>query len=52
MLRARLPEMAFYEIPEYQRLLSVARAIDVRTELAIRPAGDAGLRRGEILALR
>jgi integrase len=41
-----------YEFSEYARLVEAAAKIDARTHLAVLLGGDAGLRRGEILALR
>jgi integrase len=43
---------SFYEFSEYVRLVEAAARIDARTHLAVLLGGDAGLRRGEILALR
>ncbi len=42
----------FYEFSEYARLTEAAAKIDTGTEVGILLAGDAGLRRGEICALR
>ena len=42
----------FYEFEDYERLVEAAGKIDVRTLVAILLGGDAGLRRGEIVALR
>jgi integrase len=42
----------FYEFEEYARLVEAAGKIDTRTLVAILLGGDAGLRRGEIVALR
>jgi integrase len=42
----------WYEILEYQRLVDGARKIDPRIHIMVLLAGDAGLRRGEIMALR
>ncbi len=42
----------FYEFEEYERLVEAAGKIDTRTLTAILLGGDAGLRRGEIVALR
>ncbi len=41
----------FYGFDEYRRLVTAARAIDRRTELLVLLGGDAGLRRGEAIAL-
>ena len=43
---------AFYEVEQYARLVEAAEKIDARTLVAILLGGDAGLRRGEIVALR
>jgi integrase len=42
----------FYEFEEYARLVEAAGKVDTRTLVAILLGGDAGLRRGEIVALR
>jgi integrase len=42
----------FYEFSEYARLTEAAAQIDTATAVAILLGGDAGLRRGEICALR
>ena len=42
----------FYEFEDYQRLVEAAGKINTRTLVAILLGGDAGLRRGEIVALR
>jgi integrase len=42
----------FYEFEEYERLIEAAAKIDTRTLVAVLLGGDAGLRRGEIVALR
>jgi integrase len=42
----------FYEFEDYQRLVQAAGKIDTRTLVAVLLGGDAGLRRGEIVALR
>jgi integrase len=42
----------FYEFSEYARLTEAAARIDTATVVAILLGGDAGLRRGEICALR
>jgi integrase len=43
--------MAAYDSNEYERLVSVAQAIDWRTYLIVLLGGDAGLRCGEMIAL-
>ena len=47
---AALPK--FYDFDEYSRLVDAARALDARTHLVVLLGGDAGLRRGEMMALR
>lgn len=42
----------FYDFDDYNRLVEAARVIDGRTLLVVLLGGDAGLRRGEMLALR
>jgi integrase len=42
----------FYEPHEYRRLVEAARKIDARIEVMVLLGGDAGLRRGEMMALR
>jgi integrase len=42
----------WYEFSEYQRLVDAAAKIDPRVHLLVLLAGDAGMRRGEIIALR
>jgi integrase len=42
----------FYEFEEYDSLVEAAERIDLRTQIAVLLGGDAGLRRGEIGALR
>jgi integrase len=42
----------FYEFEDYERLVDAAARIDARTHIAVLLGGDAGLRRGEIGALR
>jgi integrase len=44
-------EVAFYDFAEYRRLVEAAAAIDPRIELLVLLSGDAGLRRGEAIAL-
>ena len=44
-------EAAFYEPATYERIVEAARSIDPKIYAAILLAGDAGLRRGEIIAL-
>ena len=42
----------FYEFEDYAPLVEGAGRVDLRTQVAILLGGDAGLRRGEITALR
>jgi integrase len=42
----------FYEFSDYERLTQAAEKIDTGTHVAVLLGGDAGLRRGEICALR
>jgi integrase len=44
--------VSFYEFDEYERLVEAASAIDTRTLVLVLLGGDAGLRRGEMIALR
>jgi integrase len=44
-------EAAFYDHETYERLAEAARTVDARIYAAVLLAGDAGLRRGEIIAL-
>jgi integrase len=46
------PSMPFYDFDEYDRLLAAARRLGPQHELVVLLAGDAGLRLGEIRALR
>jgi integrase len=43
--------IVFYDFPEYAGLIHAAHALDPRTEAMVLLAGDAGLRRGESIAL-
>ena len=52
LARVRPPEMLRYSDQEYARLLDAAAGLNARIHLAILLAGEAGLRLGEILALR
>jgi integrase len=51
LLKTTVPTVAFYEQPDYERLVQAAHALDPRIELLLLLGGDAGLRRGEIIAL-
>lgn len=52
LLRTVTPVMAFYEFDEYERLVQAARKVSPLVALMVLLAGDAGLRRGEILGLQ
>ena len=51
LLKTTATTVDFYEQPDYERLVEAARQIDPRIELIVLLGGDAGLRRGEIIAL-
>jgi integrase len=51
LLKVPPPAFSFYEFGDYGRLLDAARALGPRIELMVLFGGDAGLRRGEIIAL-
>jgi integrase len=51
-VKTTTPSMAFYDFDEYDRLRAAARKVGARHELLVLLAGDAGLRCGEIRALR
>jgi integrase len=51
LLRVDKGNAAFHDVDEYERLVDVARAIDIRTLLIVLLGGDAGLRCGEMIAL-
>lgn len=51
LLKVPPPAFSFYDFGEYARLLDAARALDPRIEIMVLLAGDAGLRRGEVLGL-
>jgi integrase len=42
----------FYDEPDYERLCDGARNVGTREHVLVRLSGDAGLRRGEMMALR
>ena len=52
MLKASAGLPKFYDFDDYKRLVEAALAVDARTHLIVLLGGDAGLRRGEMLALR
>jgi integrase len=51
LLRVQHGTAAFHDFDAYERLVEVARSIDIRTLLVVLLGGDAGLRCGEILGL-
>lgn len=51
LLKTSTPIIEFYEQLDYARLVEAAHQIDPRIELLVLLGGDAGLRRGEIIAL-
>jgi len=51
-LKVTEPSMPFYDFEEYDRLREAARRVGARHELIVLLGGDAGLRCGEIRALR
>lgn len=52
LLKVDNPTPRFYEFDEYSRLVDAARKIDRQVLLTVLLGGDAGLRRGEMIALR
>jgi len=52
LLKVSNLQLTFYEFDEYARLVEAAEAIHLRTLVVVRLGGDAGLRRGEMMALR
>jgi integrase len=52
LLKVSNQKLTFYEFDEYARLVQAADKIDLRTLVVVLLGGDAGLRRGEIIALR
>jgi len=51
LLKTFRNEVAFYDFAEYHRLAEAAGLLDPRIELLVLLGGDAGLRRGEAIAL-
>jgi integrase len=51
LLRVDMGTASFHDFDAYERLVDVARSIDVRTLLVVLLGGDAGLRCGEIIGL-
>lgn len=51
LLKRTLPPPRFYDFDQYQWLIDAATAIDPRILVVVLLGGDAGLRRGEIIAL-
>jgi integrase len=52
LLKVDNPTPRFYEFDEYVRLVDAAKKIDRQVLLTVLLGGDAGLRRGEMIALR
>ena len=52
LLKVSNVQLTFYEFDEYARLVEAAEKIDLRTMVVVLLGGDAGLRRGEMIALR
>jgi len=52
LVKASSEGRGWYELAEYQRLVFASAKIDKRIHVLVLLAGDAGLRRGEIIALR
>lgn len=50
-VKESLADPAFYDFGDYARLVAVAEKLDPRIHLLVLLGGDAGLRRGEIIAL-
>src|SRR5690606_29959025 len=51
-LKVTAPVMDFYDFDEYQQIVDVANRLDPRIHIMVLLGGDAGLRPGEIRALR
>jgi integrase len=51
LLKVDRSEVSFYDFSEYRRLVEASAAIDPRIELLALLGGDAGLRRGEAIAM-
>ncbi len=51
-LKKKPQRFDFYEDEPYERLVAAAKAVDLRSYLVVLLGGDAGLRAGEIMALR
>jgi integrase len=52
LLPTTIPKMDFYDFDEYERLVDAAAKIDPRVLLVVLLGGDAGLRPGEVRALK
>lgn len=52
LLRTKRPDRRWYECEVFRRLVAAARRLGPRVEALVLLAGSAGLRRGEIFALR
>ncbi len=51
LLKTEPPDIGFYEVPQYRRLVREAREIGTHVLAVVLLGGDAGLRRNEIIAL-
>jgi integrase len=51
LLKVTQPKLEFYDFHEYERLVGAAAKTDARSSLIVLLGGEAGLRRGEIMAL-
>jgi integrase len=52
LYKVERPEIVYWEFAEYARLVAAARAEGMQWHVAVLLAGEAGLRLGEVLALR
>jgi len=52
LLSIAKPRFRWYEVHEYRRLVDAAKKVSERVHLLVLLAGSAGLRRGEIIALK
>jgi integrase len=51
-LKVTTPEMDFYDVDEYARIVAAAQRFDPRAHIMVLLGGDAGLRPGEVRALQ
>src|SRR5258708_12866022 len=51
LLKVMKPTVGFYEYEQYEQLVEAAKKLDWRILAVVLLGGDAGLRRGEIIAL-